>query len=152
MDLFKAKISEIAASAAEKNNLFLIEVVIRGHDRNRVIEVYYDSTRDLDAETCAMLSRELNDEIEQKGLINSPYRLEVSSPGVDRPLKYPGQYPKHLNRSFDIVYKDAEDEKKLNGKLRTIEGDDFIFETNKKELIKINYNNIIKAKVNISFS
>jgi ribosome maturation factor RimP len=83
---------------------------------------------------------------------NNPYRLEVSSPGVDRPLIFPGQYSKHLNRNFDLIIKDGETEKKLKAKLRSIEGEDFFFETDKKELIKINFNNITKAKVNISFS
>jgi ribosome maturation factor RimP len=152
MELFKAKINEISASIAERNNLFLIEVVLRGHDKNRVIEIYFDSEKNLDADTCASLSREIQEEMEKNGMGNNPYRLEVSSPGVDRPLIFPGQYSKHLNRNFDLIIKDGETEKKLKAKLRSIEGEDFFFETDKKELIKINFNNITKAKVNISFS
>jgi ribosome maturation factor RimP len=65
MELFKAKINEISASIAERNNLFLIEVVLRGHDKNRVIEIYFDSEKNLDADTCASLSREIQEEMEK---------------------------------------------------------------------------------------
>lgn len=152
MDLVRNKIKEISASAAEKHNLYLIDVVIRGHDKNRVIEIFFDSIGNLDADICAELSREIQEEIEKAELLKSQYRLEVSSPGVDRPLIFAGQYPKHLNRSFELVYRDGENEKKLKAKLKTAEGEDFYFETDKHELLKINFNNIIKAKVNISFS
>jgi ribosome maturation factor RimP len=152
MDNLKAKIHEISASAAERNNLFLIDLIIRGHEKNRVIEVYYDSEKILDAETIALVSREIEEEIEKHELVKGQYRLEVSSPGVDRPLLYAGQYPKHINRNFEIVYSDENTDKKLKGRLRSVEDDNFFFETDKKELIKINFNNIKKAKVNISFS
>lgn len=152
MDIIKAKINEIAASAAEKNNLFLIDVVLRGHEQNRVIEIFYDAEESLNAEICAALSREIQDEIERLELFKGRYRLEVSSPGVDRPLKFAGQYKKHIDRKFEIFFRDESIESKIHGKLKLIEGSDFYFETEKKELIKINFNNIIKAKVNISFS
>jgi len=152
MDIIKDKIKAIAALAAEKNNLFLIEVDVRGHEQNRVIEIYYDSVINLDADTCALVNREIQEEIEKQELIKGQYRLDVSSPGVDRPLKFAGQYQKHINRKFDLDYKDAEIPKKTKAKLIGIEGDEFYFETEKKEQIKLNFNNIIKAKVNISFS
>jgi len=152
MDIIKAKINEIAASAAEKNNLFLIDVVLRGHEQNRVIEIFFDAEESLNAEICAALSREIQDEIERLELFKGRYRLEVSSPGVDRPLKFAGQYKKHIDRNFEIVFMDESIERKIRGKLKLIEGSDFYFETEKKELIKINFNSIKKAKVNISFS
>jgi ribosome maturation factor RimP len=152
MDLLKKKILEISSFAAERHNLFLIEVIVRGHEKNRVIEIFYDSVDHLSAEKCALVSREIEEEIDKNGLVKGQYRLEVSSPGVERPLKYAGQYPKHINRHFEISYKQEDDEKKLKGKLKSIEGNDFFFETDKKDIVKINYNNITKAKVNISFS
>jgi ribosome maturation factor RimP len=152
MDLLKAKIHEISSSVAEKNNLFLIDVIVRGHEKNRVVEIYYDSEKVLNAETIAQVSREIGEEIEKNELIKGQYRLEVSSPGVDRPLIFAGQYQKHLERNFEVLYKDDSGEKKLKGRLKSVDGDDFIFETDRKEIIKLNFNNITKAKVNISFS
>jgi ribosome maturation factor RimP len=152
MDLIKSKINEISTSVADRNNVYLIETVVRGHEAHRVIEIFFDAVDTLDAEKCASLSREIQEELEQQDLIKGQYRLEVSSPGVDRPLKYPGQYPKHLNRNFELIYKDADTEKKMKAKLRNIEGEEFYFETEKKDQLKINFNNIIKAKVIISFS
>jgi len=85
-------------------------------------------------------------------LVKHPdFRLDVSSPGIDRPLKFLKQYQKHVNRKFDVSYQSGEEIKKLSGKLAAIEGDYLTFISNNKEVI-INFNNIEKANVIVSFS
>jgi ribosome maturation factor RimP len=88
--------------------------------------------------------------IEAEELITSSYRLDVSSPGTDRPLKYLIQYPKHINRKLEIEYKDGDESKKVVGKLIRIVAEDLFIEEKKNEF-KINFESITKAKVLISF-
>ena len=83
-------------------------------------------------------------------ILTSPYRLDVSSPGTDRPLIYLKQYSKHIDREFEVSYTSAEKKKKLKGKLISMNGEQLTFFTDKE--IEINFNDIIKAKVLISFS
>ena len=97
------------------------------------------------------MSRELNEIIESENLIKESYRLEVSSPGVDRPLKFLKQYPKHINRNFEVVYKAADSDAKFIGKLISVERDELTFQTKDKNIL-IKFNQIIEAKVLISFS
>jgi len=102
------------------------------------------------AKDCAEISRRINEVFEEKELIKAAYRLDVSSPGIDRPLLYFEQYPKHINRKFEITYSCGDEKKKLKGTLKKIEGEHLTFLTNKEQVI--NFKDIIKAKVLVSFS
>ena len=151
MDLFKENIAKISEEIAQKLGFFLIEVVFRGDQRKRIIEVFVDGEKNVSADDLADISREISKIIEEQDLIKEPYRLDVSTPGVDRPLKYLKQFPKHINRNFDLTFKTVDGERNIKAKLLGIEGEELIFNYDKKDLI-IEFKNITKAKVLISFS
>ena len=116
------------------------------------MEVFIDGEKDISARDCADVSREINSELENLPAAGNDYRLDVSSPGVDKPLKFLKQYPKHINRNFEVSYKLSNDTKKLTGKLIKVENQDLTFLTKDNKEIIINFNNIKKAMVIISFS
>lgn len=151
MDKLKENIVEISNKIAEKLGYFVIEVIIRGDSRKRIVEIFVDAQQNVSADDLAEMSREINSIIEEESIIKESYRLEVSSPGVDRPLKFLQQYPKHVNRNFEVVYKSGEEEKKFTGKLKSVERDELIFVSAGKDIL-IKFNSITTAKVIISFS
>lgn len=142
-------IREIAQQVAERNNLFLIDLNIRGSETNRVIEVFIDSINNISAEECALVSREITKQIDENDLLKS-YRLDVSSPGVDRPLIYLKQFPKHISRMFEVEFNVNDSSSKFKGKLISVEDEVLTFQTSKE--IKIKFKDIIKAKVLVSFN
>ena len=142
-------IREIAQQIAEKNNLFLVDLVVRGTESSRVIEVFIDGEVNITADECASVSREITKLIDEKELLRS-YRLDVSSPGVERPLIFLKQYPKHLNRLFEIEYNVSGSASTFKGKLVSIEDEVLTFQSNKE--IKLKFTDIIKAKVLVSFN
>lgn len=150
MKLTKENIAPIFEEVIKKHNYLLIDIIFRGSDKNVVIEMFVDHTDGVTTEGCAEISRELSSILDVELGITEKYRLDVSSPGVDRPLKFIQQYPKHLGRKFEISYSDNEETKKFNGKLINIDGDDLYFESSKTQL-KINFNSIKTAKVLVSF-
>lgn len=151
MNSIEKEIYNLALKTGEVHNLFLIDFVFRGTNKNHVIEIYYDGEHNVTAEFLANVSREINEEIEKAALLEGAYRLDVSSPGTERPLKFLQQYPKNLNRKFELSYKDGDETKKLAGKLVRIEGEMLTFLNGQTE-VTINFNNIKKAKVIVSFS
>jgi ribosome maturation factor RimP len=151
MDILKENITRISNEIAEKLGFFLVELAFRGDQRKRIIEVYIDGKNNVSADSLAEISREINKTIEDQDLIKGSYRLDVSTPGVDRPLKYIKQFPKHINRNFELTYKTNDGEKTIKAKLLGIEGEQLTFLSEKNNLI-IEFKNIIKAKVLISFS
>jgi ribosome maturation factor RimP len=151
MDLFKENIIRISEKTTEILGFFLIDVVFRGDSRNRIIEIFVDGENNVSADNLVEISREINKEIEEQDLIKESYRLDVSTPGIDRPLKYLRQFPKHINRNFELTYKADDSEKNIKAKLLGINGEELTFFSNKNNLI-VEFKNIIKAKVLISFS
>ncbi len=152
MNFFDKNIRELVEQVVLNTGFFLIDLIIRGEKKNRVVEVYIDSETNVSAEDCAAISREIDRKFEEETIFESGYRLEVSSPGISRPLKYLKQFPKHTNRKFDITYRDSDSVLKFSGTLKSVEGNYLVFLKSNREELKIDFSNIIKAKVIISFS
>lgn len=151
MDIIKENIVRISNEIAEKLNFFVIDINFRGDNRKKIIEVYVDAEKNIDADNLAEISREINSVIEEQDLIQQAYRLDVSTPGVDRPLKFLKQFPKHINRNFEVTYKTGDETKTITGKLLSVEREELMFLSDKKEIL-IEFKNITTAKVIISFS
>jgi ribosome maturation factor RimP len=150
MNSTKQNILNVAQEISEKNNLLLLEVLVRGTERNHVVEIFIDGEDNLSADDCARISREINEVIGKNKLLNSAYQLDVSTPGVDRPLEYLKQYKKHINRKFEVRYKSGENKNSITAKLVKIEEDNHYFYSDREQVIK--FEDIIKAKVLVSFS
>lgn len=151
MDIIKENIVRICNEIAEKLNFFVIDINFRGDNRKKIIEVFVDAEKNIDADNLAEISREINSIIEEQNIIQQAYRLDVSTPGVDRPLKFLKQFPKHINRNFEVTYKTGDETKTITGKLLSVEREELNFLSNKKEIL-IEFKNITTAKVIISFS
>lgn len=152
MNLFEKNIRELILEVVENNNFLLIDTVIRGHGNNRVIEVFIDGENYVSADDCSKVSKEIIEKFNTTALADENYRLDVSSPGTDRSLKFLKQFSKHINRKFDINYKESSETKKIIAKLIEINGDELKLITNNNNELIINFSNIIKAKVITSFS
>ncbi len=146
----KQEISRKFEDVVNSLGYLLIDVIFRGDSKLRIVEIYVDNEAGINSTDCSIISKELDNLIEGENLIESNYRLDVSSPGVDRPLKYLIQYKKHLNRKFEVQHLINGELQKLNGTLTNIV-DDQLFFLDKKNEVKINFGDIKKAKVLISF-
>ena len=156
MDLSN-KIKELATSLLVNPDHFLVDVVVSGNRVQKKLMVIVDGDKGVTIEDCAALSRSLSDKLDETNLISENYTLEVTTPGVDLPLKLKRQYKKNVGRGFKVSLKDKS---VIKGKLVNA-GEDTIeleFEEKagkgkKKELKKmeIPFDMIDKALVQISF-
>lgn len=80
----------------------LIEIVVRGPRGKSVVELFIDTEQGVTSDLCSEVSREASILIEKSGWIQGSYRLDVSSPGIGRPLKFPWQYRKHVGRTLAL--------------------------------------------------
>jgi ribosome maturation factor RimP len=150
MKLLKKQIFDIAEEIIEKNDYLFIDLTLSGGNKNLILEIFIDSKSGVDAKNCADISKKIGDEIDKKNLIESKYRLTVSSPGIDRSLKYIDQYFKHIKRKFALKYISNGEQLLYEGKLTGINGDTLSFEK-EKSLTLIKFKDIKSAKVLISF-
>jgi ribosome maturation factor RimP len=145
-------ILQVCERIAEESQCMLVDIIFRGQKGNLVIEMFIDREDHLSVENCADISRLIVDEVEKQDMIKGSFRLDVSSPGTDRPLKFLKQYKKHIDRTFEITVKDeTEPKRKISGKLVSIDGDNLLFKDKKNEYL-IKFDNIVTAKVLITFS
>ena len=68
--------------------------------------VFVDSDSGFTFERCQKLSRYVESHLDANGWLGEKYLLEVSSPGIDRPLKFPRQYLKNVGRNLLVTLKD----------------------------------------------
>ena len=83
-----ARLTELIEAEAKAEGLALVRVKMMGGTSEPTLQVMAErpDTRQLTLDDCARLSRRLSDLLDEKDPIESAYRLEVSSPGIDRPL------------------------------------------------------------------
>ena len=92
---------------------FAVAVSVSEKGTGRV-SVFVDSDEGLKIADCAAFSRKLGDRIEEEELFDNPYKLEVSSPGLDRPLLLVRQYKKNIGRDLKVRLNDG---KEISGTL-----------------------------------
>ena len=80
-------------------------------------------------EDCAEVNRELSTILDVEDPLPYAYTLEVSSPGLDRPLRTPEDYQRFAGRWAKVVVREAVDNQKaFEGRLRGLDGDTVLFE------------------------
>ena len=97
---------------AEGSDCFLVDVRLKPGNK---IQVFLDADAGVSLGTCTQINRKLYPKIEEAGMFEpGNFELEVSSPGLDEPLKLPRQYQKNIGRAVEVVMKDGI---KISGKL-----------------------------------
>lgn len=126
---------------------FLVEIDIKGGKAKPKFFIYLDGINGIPIEKCADVSRKVGNKIEELDLISTPYNLEVSSPGLDNPLKDIRQFTKNIGRNADFY---MEDGRSFQAKIANVIEDRITLER-AKESEEVNFSDINKAKIIISF-
>jgi len=136
-----------------QEDVFLVSVKIKPTNN---IKIYLDADGGLGIEKCIKINRALYKVMEEKGLYpDGDFSLEVSSPGIDEPLKLLRQYKKNIGRNVEVT---TLDEAKKEGRLTGVAEDGIIIEyttgKGKKAETKqeeISFDNIKQTKVLVKF-
>ena len=132
---------------------FLVEVKIKPTNN---IKVYIDGDKGISIEKCVQFNRVLYKRIENAALFSDgSFSLEISSPGIDKPLKLKRQYVKNIGRIVEVVFNDGSGK---TGRLAEVTTNDIMIEENvgkgKKAEVQqfvIPFSNIKTTTVQIQF-
>jgi ribosome maturation factor RimP len=95
-------VSEMVEPIVISQEMELVDVEYRREARGWVLRICIDKKGGVSLDDCALVSNELGTIIDVEGLIQSPYTLEVSSPGLNRVLKKEMDFNRFKDRSVRI--------------------------------------------------
>lgn len=144
---------KVEALIGTEPELFLVEIRVKPTNN---IKVFIDGDRGVSIDKLVQYNRRLYKQIEEEGMFpGGDFSLELSSPGLDEPLKLHRQYVKNIGRQVEIIKNDGI---KLEGKLLSVTENEITIEeqrgkAKKMEIIQhtIPFENIKTTRIQIKF-
>lgn len=146
-ETLKHKIKELVTPLLQEKKMFLVDMSVHG-SKLTTITIYVDSEFDgVNVDECSEISRELEFLMDAHNMIDSPYRLDISSPGLSRPLSDYRQYKKNKGRRAKIKYKQNGEYNKLEGKLAEIDEQKILVTLDEGISQTIPFKQIVETKI-----
>ncbi len=148
------KVYKIAEPIIKAEGLSLVELDYLKEGSDWVLRVFIDNPEgDLNLDHCEKVNKLLSQELDRIDPIDSSYILEVSSPGIDRPLKSKKDYENNIGENILITtYAPYQGSKKFEGKLIDFNNENAVIKTStEKGVIEIPFVKIAQAKLTIDF-
>ncbi len=144
------KIFDIAVPVAQDLGLEMVYVKIGTEAEMQNLQIMAEdpATGRLGVDDCAKLSRALSATLDVEDPINGAYRLEVSSPGIDRPLTRLKDFETYSGHEakVEMDMPDENGQKRFRGRLNGIKDNDILLNTNQGDIV-IAFDSLAKAKL-----
>ena len=145
------EISQVIEPILQSQGLELVDLEYQRESHGWVLRIFLDREGGVGLDDCAGVSHEVGAVLEVKDLIPNPYILEVSSPGLTRPLKKPEDFYKFRNQLVKIkLYEPLEGRKNFKGTLLGLEDDKVRVEVD-QQVFELPLKRIAKANLEIDF-
>lgn len=133
----------------DENRLELVDVEYKKEGRNWVLRIYIDKDGGVTVDDCSLVSHQIEDLIDVEEIIATSYTLEVSSPGLDRPLKKEKDFLRFKGKRAHVTtYTPIYQQKNFRGILLDFKDDTLILETDGRQVV-IPRKQISKARLEI---
>lgn len=133
---YEAKTEQIVQPIVDANQFELVDVEYVKEGSNWYLRIYIDKQGGITIDDCEIVSRALSDILDVKDFIEDSYILEVSSPGLSRPLKKDKDFQRNLDKEVEIkLFKPFEKRKDYGGVLKTFDADTVTVEEEGKEIV-----------------
>ncbi len=145
MEYYRVQIEEIAKKQCQEMHLALYDIDEKMSGKGRIITVYLTKIGGVSLDECARFSRALSEELETFDLIPERYYLEVSSPGIERPLKLKSHYVSAINEKVAVQYSESEEKRSVMGTLLEVNQDTITID-DRGTILEIPFKAIARAK------
>lgn len=149
------QLKEKLLSLIEEENLELVELEFSPSGPRSLLRIIVDKPRGVTIDDCANLSRKVSDFLDMEDLIPHRYSLEVSSPGLDRPLTKREDFIRRKGEKVRVFLNESVDEKlELVGEIKDFQGETLYLSIQTKEAEPgeseekaVPLNKILRAKI-----
>jgi len=144
------KVKELAEPVVDELGLELVDVVYATESGRRILRVIIDGPGGVTIDDCTMVSRELGTLLDVEDVVPESYSLEVSSPGLDRPLVREKDFRNAVGKKIRLRTKEPLDGRRNFRAVLVGVGDDSVtLEDSEGRLWKIELSNIDKARLEV---
>jgi len=144
-------ITSLVMPVLQEMDLELVDVFYRRESSGWVLRLVIDKEDGVTLENCTAVSREVSHLLDIEDIIEQAYSLEVSSPGLDRPLKSIGDFQRFTGRKAKVTTKELiEGNQVCMGRIKKVEDELIIMEVGQQEL-RIPFSEIAKARLEVEF-
>ena len=131
----------------QQNGCELVDLQVKSFGSRWGVRVFIDKEQGVTVEDCALVSRKISDYLDTEDLIQSRYTLEISSPGLNRPLTSQDDFHRKKGETITLFTKDPQDNRNgIKGKIQDFKEETLYLET-QEETISILWEVILKAQV-----
>jgi ribosome maturation factor RimP len=148
------ELERLAARVALEAGVELVELCVRGSGPARVLRVDIDRAgeRGVDLADCQRVSRALGAALDESELIPTSYQLEVSSPGIDRPIRSADDIRRNTGRLVCVIVEGERGARRSErGRLVGADDEFLILEDAGGKPLRIARREIVKAKQDLPF-
>jgi ribosome maturation factor RimP len=136
----------------ENNGYELYDIEFVKEGPNWYLRIYADKEGGITIDDCELISKETSAILDKNDPIEQAYILEVSSPGIDRPLKKPEDYEKYKGEIVDIkLYKSVDKVKEFQGKLLGLEEETVTIEDEDGKVLSFKLSDIASCRLSVIF-
>lgn len=133
---YEQKTEAIILPILEKYNFELVDVEYVKEGSNWYLRAYIDKEGGIFVDDCELVHRELGDILDEQDFVEDSYILEVSSPGLGRPLKKDKDFQRNLGEEVEVrTFRKIDKKKEFIGLLRAYDKDTVTIETDDGEVL-----------------
>jgi len=145
------RLTELVQPVAEELGFELWGIEYMSHSKQKLVRIYIDSAEGIGVDDCASVSRQVGSVFDVEEPIAGEYSLEVSSPGMDRPLFKLEQYNRYIGENVTVRLRSPyEGRRKFAGQLRSVEAEDVVVAIDDHEYL-LPFDMIDKANITPRF-
>ena len=146
------KVLPLLEPIVEANGLELVDLEFVKEGVNWYLRVYIDKEGGVTLDDCEVVSRTLEAKLDEKDPIEQAYILEVSSPGLDRPLKKEADFVKFQGEIIDVkLYKAVNGSKQYQGKLLGLENGMLSIEEDNGNVVTFEHKDAASVRLAVVF-
>jgi len=143
------RVEQALRPVVEARGFDLERVDVQPAGRRRVLRVVVDGESGLDLDTIASLTRELSSALDASNAMgDQPYTLEVTSPGIERPLTQPRHWRRNRSRLVTITLADG---RSVSGRIVSSDDEGVTLQSDDGR-VDLRYDDISRAQVQVEFN
>jgi len=150
MDDIKKRVAGLAETVAGEYGVEIYDVEIAGSLRRPLVRIYIEREGGVTLDDCERFSRAMSALLDVEDPVPSSYTLEVSSPGMDRPLKRPRDFERSVGKLARLTLSEPVDGQTfLIGRINEVQGGVITLLLGKDRVVAVQMGKIAKARLEI---